>query len=114
MIRGSLWQKRGGAGSLSGNPCVRMLIGPKTHGSPRWAGIESTRRGADVSFCEHCQGQRFDRARVLRLLRQMREDMRSARAGGKVDAAMAAALKSIKTLDIPHLEPEEPEDQIVH
>ena len=42
-----------------------------------------------MSFCEHCQGQRFDRARVLRALRKLREDLRAAQGGGKVDGAMS-------------------------
>jgi len=67
-----------------------------------------------MSFCEHCQGQRFDRARILRLLRQMREDLRAARAGGKVDAALVNVLNTVRALDIPHLDVEEPEDQVVH
>jgi len=67
-----------------------------------------------MSFCEHCQGQRFDRARILRLLRQVREDMRTARAGGKVDAALLNVLNSVRALDIPHLDQEEPEDEVIH
>lgn len=55
-----------------------------------------------VSFCEHCEGQRFDRARVLRALRQVRRELRGR--GTKVDAALARALDTVKALDIPHLE----------
>jgi hypothetical protein len=29
-----------------------------------------------MSFCEHCQGQRFDRAQVLRALRDARRRLR--------------------------------------
>ena len=68
-----------------------------------------------MSFCEHCQGQRFDRARVLRALRQVREELRAAHGGGKVDAALRRALNTIRALELPHLDPEEPEeDQVVH
>ena len=68
-----------------------------------------------MSFCEHCQGQRFDRARVLRALRQVREELRSAHGGSKVDAALVAALNAVRGLEIPHLEPEEEEDDhVVH
>jgi len=68
-----------------------------------------------MSFCEHCQGQRFDRARVLRTLRQLRSDVRSAQAGAKVDAALARALAAIKQLDIPHLETDDDyTDEVVH
>jgi hypothetical protein len=67
-----------------------------------------------ANFCEHCQGQRFDRARALRALREVRADLR--RSGGRTsaDAALALALKTVQTLDIPHLEPEEEEHGVVH
>jgi hypothetical protein len=68
-----------------------------------------------MSFCEHCQGQRFDRARVLRALRQLREDLRAAQGGGKVDGAMRKALHAVKALDIPHLEADDDyDDEVVH
>ncbi len=68
-----------------------------------------------MSYCEHCQGQRFDRARVLRALRHMREDLRATGAGNGVDEALALALRTVKALEIPHLEPEEDEeDQVIH
>ena len=43
-----------------------------------------------MSFCEHCQGQRFDRARVLRALRQVRQELRANGGGGKLDNALGA------------------------
>lgn len=68
-----------------------------------------------MSFCEHCQGQRFDRARVLRALRQVREDLRSSGRRRSVDEALELALKAVRDLEIPHLEPEEEEyDGVVH
>lgn len=67
-----------------------------------------------MSFCEHCQGQRFDRARVLRILRQVRQELRGTRKGDKCDQALLAALNAVRQLDIPHLEIEEEEDQVVH
>jgi hypothetical protein len=68
-----------------------------------------------MSFCEHCQGQRFDRARVLRALRQIRKDLRAPDRGGPLDHAIFTALETVRALDIPHLEPEEmEEDQVVH
>jgi hypothetical protein len=68
-----------------------------------------------MSFCEHCQGQRFDRARVLRALRQIRKDLRPPDRGGPLDHAIFTALETVRALDIPHLEPEEmEEDQVVH
>ena len=66
------------------------------------------------NFCEHCQGQRFDRARVLRTLRQIRQELRRNGRTAHVEAALALAMKNIAALDIPHLEPEEEEGQVVH
>ena len=67
-----------------------------------------------MSFCEHCEGQRFDRARVLRALRQVRQDLRASRGGAKCDRAIVAAINAIRALDIPHLEFEPEEDVVVH
>jgi hypothetical protein len=67
-----------------------------------------------MSFCDHCQGQRFDRSRVLRALRQLRQELRTAHGGSKVDAAMAQAIEAVRALDVPHLEIEEQDDVIVH
>jgi len=67
-----------------------------------------------MSFCEHCQGQRFDRARVLRALRQVREDLRGTDADGHADEAIAAALRAVRALEIPHLEPYDEEEEVVH
>ena len=67
-----------------------------------------------MSFCEHCQGQRFDRARVLRALKQLRKDLQFS-GGDSVDAALVKAMDSVRRLEIPHLEPFEDEvDQVVH
>lgn len=66
-----------------------------------------------MSYCDHCEGQRFDRARVLRALRQLREDLRGGD-GRSADEALLAALRAVKALDIPHLEYEEEEDLVVH
>jgi hypothetical protein len=68
-----------------------------------------------MAFCEHCQGQRFDRSRVLRRLRELRQECRASRAGAKVDAALVQAINAVRSLDIPHLEFDDtPEDVIVH
>jgi hypothetical protein len=67
-----------------------------------------------MSFCDHCQGQRFDRSRVLRALRQLRNELRTAQRGSKVDAAMVQAIEAVRTLDVPHLEVEDQDDVIVH
>jgi hypothetical protein len=67
-----------------------------------------------MSFCDHCQGQRFDRAQVLRALRQVRDDLRQTTAGPEADQALAVALQAVRELDIPHLDPEEDDDPVIH
>jgi len=68
-----------------------------------------------MSFCDHCEGQRFDRARVLRALRQLQKDLRKTDRR-RADDALELALKAVKALDIPHLElvDLDVEDEIVH
>jgi len=66
-----------------------------------------------MSFCEHCEGQRLDRARVLNALRRVRKELRPAdrrRCGDVLDLA----LKAVRALDIPHLELLEGGDEIIH
>ena len=88
------------------------------HGAamPFWAccGLRSTAYNKRMSFCEHCDGQRFDRARVLRALRQVRRDLRASRRGDKCDAAIVAAMAAVRALDVPHLEWEADDDLVVH
>jgi hypothetical protein len=66
-----------------------------------------------MSFCEHCEGQRFDRAQVLRLLRATRRSMPKRT---RADEALAMAIKAVRALDLPHLERDDDfaEDEIVH
>ena len=66
-----------------------------------------------MSFCEHCEGQRFDRAQVLRVLRAARKSLRR---HSRADEALGEAIKAVRALEIPHLEgPDEPlDEQIVH
>jgi hypothetical protein len=66
-----------------------------------------------MSFCDHCDGQRFDRARVLRELRAARKRLRSCTAA---DQALAAVIEAVRTLDIPHLErlDDSVEGEIIH
>jgi hypothetical protein len=66
------------------------------------------------NFCEHCQGQRFDRARALRALRQIRADLRRTGDQTSAEEVLALALRTVATLDIPHLDPEEEEPEVVH
>lgn len=67
-----------------------------------------------ANVCEHCEGQRFDRAQVLRTLRQLRKDLRADRRDKKVDEALKLAIRTIAALDLPHLEIEYTDGQVVH
>jgi hypothetical protein len=69
-----------------------------------------------MSFCEHCQGQRFDRAQVLRALRETQRKLRRAAGSKAAVQTLAVAIDTIRRLEIPHLEPEEDEvpGQSVH
>lgn len=73
-----------------------------------------------MGFCEHCEGQRFDRAQVLRKLRQTRARLRRDAVSWTADEALKIAIKSVRALEIPHLEPvddlmdETIDDQVVH
>jgi len=69
-----------------------------------------------MSFCEHCEGQRFDRAQVLRLLRQTRKDLQRKSPRSRADEALRIAIEAIRRLEIPHLEREDEvtEDQVIH
>ncbi len=66
-----------------------------------------------MGFCEHCEGQRFDRAQVLRALRAMRKRLR---AEGGADQTVAAAIEAVRTLESTHLEAldEMVEGELVH
>ena len=66
-----------------------------------------------MSFCEHCDGQRFDRAQVLRVLRATRKALRQ---HSHADEALSMAIKAVRALEIPHLErlDEAFDEQIVH
>jgi hypothetical protein len=66
-----------------------------------------------MSFCDHCEGQRFDRARVLRALRQLRRDFGGGR-GGRENQVIEKALRAVQALDIPHLEIVDDTDGVVH
>jgi len=69
------------------------------------------------NFCEHCEGQRFDRAQVLRALRRVRRDLRGRGCGKKVEDAIAEALTAVARLDLPHLQVDDEGDEgdeVVH
>jgi imidazolonepropionase-like amidohydrolase len=57
-----------------------------------------------MGFCEHCAGQRFDRAQVLRALREARRNLPNKGRSGQADAALAAAIQAVRSLEIPHIE----------
>ena len=69
-----------------------------------------------MSFCDHCQGQRFDRAQVLRTLRAERRRLRASRASVDAEQIIAAAIEKIRALDLPHLDPleETVEGEVIH
>ena len=68
-----------------------------------------------MSFCEHCEGQRFDRAQVLRVLRTTERKLR-AQSRTRADEAIRQAIQAVRALEIPHLEREDEidEDEVVH
>jgi len=69
-----------------------------------------------MSFCDHCEGQRFDRAQVLRVLRATRKRLRRSDAACTVDQSLAMAIEAVRALEIPHLEPLDDlvDDQVIH
>jgi hypothetical protein len=67
-----------------------------------------------MAFCDHCQGQRFDRAQVLRALRATRRRLRREKSRS-VDQALAAAIEAVRALEIPHLETDDVVDgEVIH
>ena len=69
-----------------------------------------------MSFCEHCAGQRFDRAQVLRALRDARRQIRNTEALSSADEVLELAIQAIRSLGIPHLEllEEMGDDSVIH
>jgi len=68
-----------------------------------------------MSFCEHCQGQRFDRARILRAVRQLRREFRAAGTHRTTcDSVFERVLETLSDLEIPHLEFEDEGSHTVH
>ena len=57
-----------------------------------------------MEFCDHCEGQRFDRAQVLRVLRATRKRLRKSGTRGSADRSLALAIEAVRSLEIPHLE----------
>jgi len=69
-----------------------------------------------MSFCEHCAGQRFDRAQVLRALRDTRKRLLYEDASYSADEALALVINAVRSLEIPHLEllEEMGDDTVIH
>jgi flagellar biosynthesis regulator FlbT len=69
-----------------------------------------------MSFCHHCEGQRFDRAQVLRALRAVRKQMRREKKSGAAEEVIAAAIEAVRTLEIPHFDPidEVVDGEVIH
>lgn len=69
-----------------------------------------------MSFCDHCQGQRFDRAQVLRALRAARARLQMSGKSRSADQALAQAIEAVRTLDIPHLETDDEvvDGEVIH
>ena len=69
-----------------------------------------------MSFCEHCEGQRFDRAQILRALRAARRRLRTQGSECTADEAVALAIQTVRALEIPHLEPMDEflDPQVIH
>ena len=57
-----------------------------------------------MSFCEHCEGQRFDRSRILRVLRESRKRLQRSETPCTAEEALASVMEAVRTLDIPHLD----------
>ena len=69
-----------------------------------------------MSFCEHCEGQRFDRARILRVLRESRKHLQRSDTICSADQALASVIDAVRTLDVPHLDREDDvvDGEVVH
>jgi hypothetical protein len=66
-----------------------------------------------MSYCDHCEGQRFDRARVLRELRRVRQELKAGKCPTP-EGALELALQAVKALEVPHLEWDDDPGPIVH
>lgn len=69
-----------------------------------------------MSFCDHCEGQRFDRAQVLRALRAVRKQVRREKGSRAADEVIARAIEAVRALEIPHFDPidEVVDGEVVH
>ncbi len=70
-----------------------------------------------MSFCDHCSGQRFDRAQVLRALRAARRQARRDKKSSSAEEIIALAIEAVRTLEIPHFDPMDDEvvdGEVIH
>ena len=69
-----------------------------------------------MGFCEHCAGQRFDRAQVLRTLRATRQRFKTVGTKCSGLEALELAIQAIRALETTHLEllEEMGDDTVVH
>jgi hypothetical protein len=57
-----------------------------------------------MSFCDHCDGQRFDRAQELRALRSVRQQLRDTNPSRDAEQIIALAIETVRMLAIPHFD----------
>ncbi len=57
-----------------------------------------------MGFCLHCEGQRFDRAQVLRVLRAEQKRLRRSSATCDADETFRLVIEAVRGLELPHLE----------
>jgi hypothetical protein len=68
-----------------------------------------------MGFCEHCEGQRFARAQVLRVLRATRRQLRSQTIATNADDVLAMAINVVRSIEIPHLDVlEDMPNEVIH
>ena len=69
-----------------------------------------------MSFCDHCQGQRFDRAQILRTLRDELRRARKSGRSGDAERILAAVIQKVRALELPHLDPldEVVDGEVIH
>ena len=78
-----------------------MSAGFRSGNGVQFGLLGSTEAKDAMGFCEHCEGQRFDRAQVLRALRATRKTVRK---HSRADEALRVAIEAVRALEIPHME----------
>ncbi len=69
-----------------------------------------------MAFCDHCAGQRFDRAQVLRTLRATRKRLQTEETECTGLEAIELAIRVVRDLETTHLELLEDmgDDTVIH